>query len=284
LLEASTARDVDGDPLRFRIESLTAGRIEKWNGRRWVAVQVGPAQPTSSGTQAPRLGPGERIRWVPPAGATGTIPAFTISVFDGQLWSLGSSQVSIEFSNNGWQNPANRYDVNDDNSVTPLDALLILNYLAWSFRQSDASQPAEFQAPYYDVNGDGMVTPLDALLVLNSISHQNRQGDGELSASTIVAIPASPFVPLKARDSLTLADQSPVNAGCPPFPDAKRPATSFNDLDVSAVHILDEVYRDWATQPVLTCPELDADSELDKSIHELAGVSPHRSARKTRSR
>ena len=98
LLAASTARDVDGDSLRFRIESLTAGRIEKWNGSRWVAVQVNAGQPLSRSNRAslpPTLGPGERIRWVPPVGATGTIPAFAVRVSDGGLRSLDTCQVSI---------------------------------------------------------------------------------------------------------------------------------------------------------------------------------------------
>ena len=98
LLAASTARDVDGDSLRFRIESLTAGRIEKWNGSRWVAVQVNAGQPLSRSYQAslpPTLGPGERIRWVPPVAATGTIPAFAVRVSDGGLRSLDTCQVSI---------------------------------------------------------------------------------------------------------------------------------------------------------------------------------------------
>ena len=98
LLAASTARDVDGDSLRFRIESLTAGRIEKWNGSRWVAVRVNAGQPLSPSNQPslpPRLGPGERIRWVPPVGATGTIPAFAVRVSDGGLRSLDTCQVSI---------------------------------------------------------------------------------------------------------------------------------------------------------------------------------------------
>jgi len=98
LLAASTARDVDGDRLRLEIESLTAGRIEKWNGSRWVAVRVNAGQPLSRSNQAslpPRLGPGERIRWVPPVGATGTIPAFAVRVSDGRLRSLDTCQVSI---------------------------------------------------------------------------------------------------------------------------------------------------------------------------------------------
>jgi hypothetical protein len=96
LLAASSAYDVDGDPLRFRIKSLVAGRLEKWNGFRWVAVQLGGGNPTRDWRAAPPvLGPGERMRWVPPAGATGTIEAFTIRAEDGRRGSTVVSRVSI---------------------------------------------------------------------------------------------------------------------------------------------------------------------------------------------
>jgi hypothetical protein len=95
LLAASSAQDGDGDPLRFRIETLVAGRLEMWNGFRWVAVQVGGRRPTRDGQAAPLLDRGERMRWVPPARATGTIEAFTIRAADGRLTSSVVSRVSI---------------------------------------------------------------------------------------------------------------------------------------------------------------------------------------------
>ena len=92
LARASAASDVDGDPLRFRIESLQAGQLEKLVDGRWVRLSIGggPAASASS-----FLSPGERIRWVPPARATGTVPAFTVRVSDGMLQAVNASRVSI---------------------------------------------------------------------------------------------------------------------------------------------------------------------------------------------
>lgn len=61
------------------------------------------------------------------------------------------------------QNPRNRFDVNNDGHVQPIDALLILNAI---------NNPALRTSPnlFLDVNGDGFVQPLDALLILNHIS------------------------------------------------------------------------------------------------------------------
>jgi hypothetical protein len=72
-------------------------------------------------------------------------------------------------------------DVNDDDAVSPVDALLILNELRNSrysdpvTRHLDLLPPDAMAFNYYDVSGDGYVTPLDALLVLHQIGLLNRQ-------------------------------------------------------------------------------------------------------------
>jgi len=94
LLRASGARDVDGDSLRLRITSLQAGRIEKWAWGKWWRVSPG-------GSRWAVLVPGDRIRWIPPARARGTIAAFTLRVSDGRLEALNASLVSIELGPRG---------------------------------------------------------------------------------------------------------------------------------------------------------------------------------------
>lgn len=70
-----------------------------------------------------------------------------------------------------WQNPANPLNVSGDpeGTITPLDALLIINTLndsqAGGPRQLGPRDPSETW--YYDVNGDGWVTAMDALAVIN---------------------------------------------------------------------------------------------------------------------
>jgi hypothetical protein len=88
LRSASGARDVEAAPLRFRIVSLQAGRVERWEGGRWMPTTVAASSPLI-------VLPGGRIRWIPPAGATGTIPAFSIRASDGELASAVASQVSL---------------------------------------------------------------------------------------------------------------------------------------------------------------------------------------------
>jgi len=185
-------------------------------------------------------------------------------------WITHGTASRRSFASTRWQNPSNQYDVNVDHSVTPLDALLILNYLSRSFGQTDTFQPTDFEAPYYDVNGDGMVTPLDALRVINSIAYNNRQADGESPISLNVAIPSWPFIPIKSGAAEPQAYQSPLDPVCLPSNDDRRSTASLNDLDEVAVRVLDQVYLDWTRTPLPTSPELDYSGELDKSIDELA--------------
>ena len=68
-----------------------------------------------------------------------------------------------------WQNPDRVRDVNNDQLITPLDALLAVNRI----NQGAAALPARGSGstePYYDVNGDGFATAVDLLLVVNTLN------------------------------------------------------------------------------------------------------------------
>ena len=59
------------------------------------------------------------------------------------------------------QNSSNPFDVNNDNQVSPVDALLVINALE--------DRPVSFTGEYLDVNGDWNIAPIDALLVINEL-------------------------------------------------------------------------------------------------------------------
>ena len=79
----------------------------------------------------------------------------------------------------GWRNLANPCDVNARDGVTPLDVLLVINYLNAQAGNTSLPAPPTAPPPYYDVNGDQHCTAIDALLVINYI---NGQGAGESTA------------------------------------------------------------------------------------------------------
>jgi hypothetical protein len=66
--------------------------------------------------------------------------------------------------------PADRFDVNGDGRVSPLDALIVLNKLSRSVHAEQAESESE---PHCDVNRDGYLSPLDLLQIFNHLArHQ----------------------------------------------------------------------------------------------------------------
>ena len=80
-------------------------------------------------------------------------------------------------------NPVNAMDVNDDDDVSPIDALLVINDL----NGQDAARRAGANH-YLDVNADGSISPIDALLVINYL---NRPTALAASANVAAAIDGS---------------------------------------------------------------------------------------------
>ena len=79
-----------------------------------------------------------------------------------------------------WHNGLNPCNVNDDDHVAPLDALLVINALNrgdGGLLPLDRARP--LAAPFYDVNRDGSLSPIDALLVINVLN--DNRGEGELT-------------------------------------------------------------------------------------------------------
>lgn len=99
--------------------------------------------------------------------------SFLMSLADDNLYLLGFKElVALSLRS------ASRYvntDVNGDGSVTPVDALLIINHL--NLRASNWNVRL-------DVSSDGRVTPSDALIVINYLNKKNAtmSGEGESSA------------------------------------------------------------------------------------------------------
>jgi hypothetical protein len=70
-----------------------------------------------------------------------------------------------------WQNPVNHLDVNADCSVSPIDALIVINHLIQfgSHRLDAALSSTQSVEHFIDTNGDQFVSPTDALLPINAL-------------------------------------------------------------------------------------------------------------------
>ena len=86
LLSASNAADSDGDPISFRVEAVTTGTLEKSVAGSWLSVTPGSTLIDSNDT----------VRWKGASNANGTLNAFTLKAFDGDLTSSSAVQVTVE--------------------------------------------------------------------------------------------------------------------------------------------------------------------------------------------
>ena len=92
-----------------------------------------------------------------------------VTLSEGQL----PAQFSFGAAPPAWHNVVRRHDVNADDHVVPLDALLVINDLNTLGARTLPAPTAELQPPpYLDVNGDGSVSPIDALQVITELNDQ----------------------------------------------------------------------------------------------------------------
>lgn len=139
-----------------------------------VRIEVGPG---AAGT-AQVLSNG-RILFTPANGFSGTA-TFSYTVRDNVGVASNVATVSVRVQNSRWRNSQNSLDVNGDGFVSPIDALIIINYL-----NSDAERflpnSGVIPPPFLDPNDDEMVTPTDVLQVINFLN-ANSQGGGSAGA------------------------------------------------------------------------------------------------------
>ena len=74
------------------------------------------------------------------------------------------------------QNPRNRFDVNQDGFVAPIDVLWVINALKRYGGVVDTREIDDSVQGAWDVNADFSITPLDVLLVINSLGRRDNGG------------------------------------------------------------------------------------------------------------
>jgi hypothetical protein len=84
---------------------------------------------------------------------------------------------------NPWQNSVNRFDVDNSGAASPVDVLVLINYLNGDpppVNPLPTARPTN--RPFYDVNGDGSATAADVLQVINHLNDLNSQLSAEAEA------------------------------------------------------------------------------------------------------
>ncbi len=80
-----------------------------------------------------------------------------------------------------WNNAVNPLDVNRDQVITPLDALLVINYLntIGSRATSDLPTAGDGQPVFVDTNSDQFLSAMDALLIINELNNPSKAPSAE---------------------------------------------------------------------------------------------------------
>jgi len=99
-----------------------------------------------------------------------------------------ASEPTVE---NRWHNYQMREDVDNDNYVSPADALLIIDQINDGGSRSldvPSGEDPPSETPYIDVSDDHYVSPLDVLLVINELNAEaEAPGDPVLTAAEVTA-------------------------------------------------------------------------------------------------
>jgi hypothetical protein len=129
------------------------------------------------------------------------VPYDQISYIPAELTIIGGSGSG---GGEGNTNPYDRFDVNDDGFVSPIDALILVNKVNSNGGGALGSGGGEGESSgerfYVDVNEDGFLSPLDILWVVNRINGSNAGGEGESPMQ------ASPAIEVSTSDPGTLVD------------------------------------------------------------------------------
>ncbi len=120
-----------------------------------------------------RLKPGSTVSYVEPGFLNLTVTATSLR---SGIRVTGNLHLNIIKDPTPHHNDTNPYDVDGDGFLTPLDPLIIINYIN-NNGIGPIEEPGEGESalPDLDVDGDGEVTPLDILILINRLN----RGDDE---------------------------------------------------------------------------------------------------------
>jgi hypothetical protein len=157
-----------------------------------------------------------------------------------------------------WQNPSQILDVNGDGSVSPLDALLVINeVIDAKFRDVSGRLPSivpeEALRRFYDTNGDGFASALDVLRIINHLNdlHTSAAPEGEAPVSV-------------HRVDLALLDLQSERSVAPFASTAREPVatrTEYSPANLAIVPVMSNNVR-AAARPGTESPADDEEFDL----------------------
>lgn len=153
-----------------------------------------------------------------------SVPTAQVLYLDSQVITITAAGGEGEFTN-----PRNRFDVNNDGEGSPIDALILINFLNNQGSTALAGGEGESSGTryFYDVNADMVVSPLDVLGVIGHLNTRSAQGggEGEANAELVETVPAATFEPIDAPIVSELTTLDPTEKSYPSDNEADRPTT-----------------------------------------------------------
>ncbi len=168
------------------------------------------------------------------------------------------------------QNPVQHMDVNADGFVSPIDVLLVINFLNLN-GPSTPVNTLQDPPPYRDASGDNFITSLDALMVINYLNlngngRSGGEGEGEelgdselvLGWQSVVSRPEDNAVVMMERTSVTGSKTyGPMQSVATPM--MISPSTSSTGMLSTIWQIawrsLKKTMQGWWTMPCSPCSE-----------------------------
>ena len=144
------------------------------------------------------------------------------------LHQTNSSIIHVD-SASPWQNFLRPSDINGDNQVTTLDALIVINEIARR-AYSDENTSAlfdpialgNFPDLYFDQTGDGLITTFDALQVLNHLARNSGEGEFAGIFHDLAAANANANAGAHVHHSRVSRHQSHVQSRVASFQEARQ--------------------------------------------------------------
>lgn len=172
------------------------------NNRLVISIDTVKAASSLSDTLEVLSNAGDTITFGP--GWRADLPRFINGQFThviSETTTGGTARVEVR-NDRFFTNPLNRFDVDRNGSIQPLDALRIINALR-RLGTGPLTLPTtndQISTSYFDVSGENSLTALDALRVINALSRINRGGTAEGESAPVFA---SPLVDLDAFEQQT---------------------------------------------------------------------------------
>jgi len=188
------------------------------------------------------------IEFTPNPGFVGPATVtYTVADNNGLRSNIGN--VNIDVVASLFQNPRNRFDVNNDTFVSPIDALIVINYL-----NLRPVPPLSTTLPpnFLDVDGSGFVSAIDVLQVINFLNARvnGASAEGESNVPIQVVSLATPSinVPISGTIDVEILDQKLVQA--------------YVDSQLSAARSTKVGSALWSSSSAFADTAFDADESL----------------------